>query len=86
VDSQVVRHVVTAAAAAASAGDLEQLTSLIAAAAVKAAADVDLIVLAQYSLAPALSGVAAAVDVPVLSPPHLAAASLARRLGRAGAR
>jgi hypothetical protein len=86
VDSQVVTHVVAGAAAAASTADLEKLTTLMAAAAVDVATDVDLIVLAQYSLAPALPGVAAAVGVPVLSAPHLAAASLARRLGRAGAK
>jgi hypothetical protein len=37
---------------------------------------VDVIVLAQYSLAPSRAEVAAAVDVPVLSPPHLAAARI----------
>ena len=41
-------------------------------------AEVDLIVLAQYSLAPTLDAVQAVSPVPVLSPPHLAASTLAR--------
>jgi hypothetical protein len=53
-----------------------------AAAAAKAGADVDLIVIAQYSLAPSLDAVAAVSPVPVLSPPHLAASTLRERLGR----
>ncbi|MER7559561.1 aspartate/glutamate racemase family protein [Nocardioides sp. NPDC126508] len=80
VASEIGSVVVTGAAAAASAGDLDELTRLMAASAVSAAEAADVIVLAQYSLAPALAGIAAAVDVPVLSAPHLAAGSLAARL------
>ena len=45
------------------------------------AGQVDLIVLAQYSLAPALPALVEDVAVPVLSPPHLAASTLAKQLG-----
>jgi hypothetical protein len=79
--SEIVTRVVDGAAAAASAGDLDELGRLMAADAVGLADDVDVLVLAQYSLAPALDRVADAVQVPVLSAPHLAAATLARSLG-----
>lgn len=78
--SEIEATVVAGAADAASAGDLGELTRLMAAKAVTVAESADIIVLAQYSLAPALAGIAAAVDVPVLSAPHLAAGSLAGRL------
>jgi hypothetical protein len=71
---------VEGASAAANAHDMELLTKLMEAAAQELAAEVDLIVLAQYSLAPTLAAVAAASPVPVLSPPHLAASSLRDRL------
>jgi hypothetical protein len=61
---------------------MELLTKLMEAAAQELAAEVDLIVLAQYSLAPTLAAVAAATAVPVLSPPHLAASTLRDRLAR----
>lgn len=81
VTSEIESVAVNGAAAAASAGDLDELTRIMAAAAVTAAESADVIVLAQYSLAPAMSGIAAAVEVPVLSAPHLAAGALAGRLG-----
>lgn len=81
VESAIVTRVVEGAADAAGAGDLDTLTKLMADEAVELAASVDVIVLAQYSLAPALLGIAAAVRLPVLSAPHLAAATLARNLG-----
>ncbi|MFE7224325.1 hypothetical protein ACFU7D_06045 [Nocardioides sp. NPDC057577] len=80
VASEIEPVLVRGAAAAASAGDLDELTRLMAAEAVTAARSAEVIVLAQYSLAPALAGIAAVVDVPVLSAPHLAAGSLASRL------
>ena len=46
------------------------------------APDVDLVVIAQYSLAPTLPAIQAAVSVPVLSPPHLAASTLRDKLDR----
>ena len=79
-DTVVAWRGVEGASAAANAHDLELLTKLMEAAAQALAAEVDLIVLAQYSLAPTLAAVAAASPVPVLSPPHLAASSLRDRL------
>jgi len=81
VESDIETRVVAGAAAAASAGDLDELTRLMAAEAVDVSGSVDVVVLAQYSLAPALLGIAGAVHLPVLSAPHLAAASLSRQLG-----
>ena len=81
IECQVETRVVAGAAAAASDGDLAGLTRLMAAEAVDVADGVDVIVLAQYSLAPALLGIAGAVRLPVLSAPHLAAATLAKTLG-----
>lgn len=76
----VTWRAVEGASAAANAHDLELLTKLMEAAGQELATEVDLIVLAQYSLAPTLVAVAAASPVPVLSPPHLAASSLRDRL------
>lgn len=82
VDATVVERVVTGAADAANAGRLEDLEALMVAAATEMSGQVDLIVLAQYSLAPTVAAVQAAVPLPVLSPPHLAAATLAGTVGR----
>jgi hypothetical protein len=73
------------AAAAASAGDRAALVASLQAAAVPLAGEVDLFLLGQYSLTPALDELQAAVKVPVWSPPHVAADVLARRLRPAGA-
>jgi Asp/Glu/hydantoin racemase len=62
------------------AGDRERFDRLVVDAARAVEADADLIVLGQFSLAPATPAVAAAVGVPVLSPPHLAADVLRARL------
>jgi hypothetical protein len=78
VDHQVIRG----AADAAGRRDREALQQSVGAAVTDMAESVDLIVLAQYSLAPSLPALAKAVTVPVLSPPHPAAAALARTLGR----
>ena len=48
------------------------------------AGEVDLFLLGQYSLTPALDELQAALEVPVWSPPHVAADVLARRLRPAG--
>jgi hypothetical protein len=72
------------AAAAASAGDGAALLSSLRAAAEPLAGEVDLFLLGQYSLAPALDELQAALEVPVWSPPHVAADVLARRLRPAG--
>jgi hypothetical protein len=71
-----VPAVADGAAAAADAGDLERLAERMVSAAASMAETVDVIVIAQYSLAPTLPAVQASVPVPVLSPPHLAAARL----------
>lgn len=81
VDADIETYVVAGAAAAASAGDTDELARLLTQAAANLEGSTDVIVLAQYSLAPALLSIAGAVGLPVLSAPHLAAAALARQLG-----
>jgi len=76
----VVWRVAEGAAKAANAGDTALLTELMVSAAQDLAKEVDLVLIAQYSLAPTLDAVAAAVSVPVLSPPHLAASTLRAKL------
>ena len=71
--------VVPGAKAASAAGDLPELGRLLAAAAGDLA-DSDVVVLAQYSLAPVIGTIQDAVDTPVLSGPHLAATALAALL------
>jgi aspartate/glutamate racemase len=68
--------VVHEAKAASAAGDMAELARVLTEAAADLC-DTDVIVLAQYSLSPARAIIADAVDVPVLSGPHLAAATLA---------
>jgi len=79
-DTTVATVVVAAAKEASDAGDMERLGRVLADAA-RALDDTDVVVLAQYSLAPVVAQVADAVGVPVLSGPHLAAATLAALLG-----
>ena len=69
----------------AAAGDLPQLVPLVVDAARRVEPSADVIVLGQFSISPAQSAVQAAVDVPVLSPTHLAADVLRARLITAGA-
>ena len=78
----VAGTVVAGAAAAAAAGDLARLEELITAAGRTAEQTADVVVIGQFSLTPAARAVAAAVSVPVLSPPHLAADVLRDRLAR----
>ncbi|WP_238005674.1 hypothetical protein KZZ52_43075 [Dactylosporangium sp. AC04546] len=68
--------VVEGAAAASRADDHAQLRDLVVDAARRAAPEVDMIVLGQYSISLVHAAVSAAVPVPVLSPPHLAADTL----------
>lgn len=82
VDADIDAHVVAGAATAASAGDTDELARLLIDAAVDIEDSADVVVLAQYSLAPAVRAIAGRVRRPVLSAPHLAAASLARELGK----
>ena len=79
-DAAVVWRVAEGAAKAANAGDQVLLEELMVATAQDLAQEVDLVLIAQYSLAPTLEAVAAAVPVPVLSPPHLAASTLRAKL------
>lgn len=65
--------VVDGAPAAIRDGHLPRLAELMAATARVVARDADVVVLGQYSVSPAHAAVSAAVSVPVLSPPHLAA-------------
>jgi Asp/Glu/hydantoin racemase len=73
--------VVEAAKHASARGDLAELGRVLARAATDLD-DADVIVLAQYSLAPVAAQIAAAVDVPVLSGPHLAATALRLEVGQ----
>lgn len=81
-DVRIEPVVVGDAFTAAAEGDTERMVSLLSDAAARVADHADVIVLAQYSLAPAVGALGAAVDVPVLSGPHLAAAALAASLGQ----
>lgn len=73
-DPPTVRGIVVDGAREASvAGDFGTLGELMARSAQEVAPTTDLIVLGQFSLAPALASAQAAVPIPVLSPPHLAA-------------
>ena len=78
--TEVVGVLCPGAAAAASAGDGAALLSSLRAAAGPLAGEVDLFLLGQYSLTPVLDELQAVLEVPVWSPPHVAADALARRL------
>jgi Asp/Glu/hydantoin racemase len=65
---------------AAAAGDQARLEQLVADEAQRIAPDTDVVVLGQFSISPAQPAAQAAVSVPVLSPPHLAADVLRDRL------
>lgn len=82
--ADVVGQVVEGAASAAAAGDAVALEQLVAAAARSVEPNADVIVLGQFSLSPAAGAAGAAVSVPVLSPPHLAAEALHTLLETAG--
>jgi hypothetical protein len=68
------------AAAAATAGDGAALLASLRSAAKPLAGEVDLFLLGQYSLSPARAELQAALEVPVWSPPHVAADALRERL------
>jgi hypothetical protein len=78
--TEVVGVLCPGAAAAASAGDGAALLFSLRAAAEPLAGEVDVFLLGQYSLTPVLDELQAALEVPVWSPPHVAADVLARRL------
>lgn len=80
IGAQVDGVFVEGAAAAAAAGDMDTLADLMAGRIVAAGDDVDVVMLAQYSLAPAASRTQAKVVVPVLSGPQLAASALRHTL------
>lgn len=79
--AEVRAVLVEEAAVASRSGDRERLVGLLQQAVRDLPADVDLVVLAQYTLAPVATAVASVTDVPVLSGPRLAAATLARLVG-----
>ncbi|WP_111766010.1 aspartate/glutamate racemase family protein [Nakamurella deserti] len=76
--------VVAGAVQATTAGDREGLEAAVVAAARAAEDGTDVIVLGQFSLAPAAAATAAAVRIPVLSPPQLAADVLRSQLLKSG--
>jgi hypothetical protein len=82
--TEVVGVLCPGAAAAASTGDGAALLASLRAAAEPLTGEVDLLLLGQYSLTPALDELQAALKVPVWSPPHVAADVLARRLRPTG--
>jgi hypothetical protein len=74
--TQVIGKVVSGAPAAVAAGDVPALERVLASAASAHVKDVDAVVLANFSLAPARAGLERALRMPVLSPPLLAASAL----------
>jgi len=76
--TEIVPIFSTGAAAAAAAGDLNQLVQTLAAD--LDGRDVDTLCLAQYSLSPAADDLAELTGLPVVSPPHLAARAVRERL------
>jgi Asp/Glu/hydantoin racemase len=79
-DATITGTVVDGVRAAAAAGDHALLEQLVVDEARWLEPDADVIVLGQFSISPAQPAVTAAVSVPVLSPPHLAADVLRTRL------
>lgn len=79
---QVDAVVVSGGYAAAVGGDRRVLEDAVVRQAEQVAGDVDVVVIAQFSLSPAARAAGAAVQAHVLSAPHLAAAALGRRLRR----
>jgi hypothetical protein len=79
-ETVVTGTVIPGGAEATAAGNAQALQDAVVAAAVGVAGQVDLIVLANFSLAPTTAATAAAVSVPVLSPPQLAADVLRAQL------
>jgi hypothetical protein len=82
-ETEVVPYVVQRVATAADAQDLECMESLLIEAARGLGQDLDLLILAQYSLTPALDALRTVSRVPVLSPAHLAAVNLRNRMEEA---
>jgi hypothetical protein len=82
--TEVVGVLCPGAAAASRDGDNAALLASLRSAAEPLAGKVDLFLLGQYSLTPAPAELQAALEVPVWSPPHVAADVLARRLRPAG--
>jgi Asp/Glu/hydantoin racemase len=81
--TEVVGVLCPGAAAAARDGDTGALLAALRSAAAPLAAEVDLVLLGQYSLTPVHAELEAALAVPVWSPPHVAADLLRRRLAPA---
>ena len=77
----VEARVVPGAKEAAAAGDSDELVRVLGDALRALGDDVDVVVLAQYSLTPVFADLRELTATPVLSGPHLAASTLAERLG-----
>jgi Asp/Glu/hydantoin racemase len=78
--TEVVGKVASGAPAAVAGGDVGALEKVLAAAASPHLKDVDAVILANFSLAPARAGLERTIRKPVLSPPLLAAAALRARV------
>ena len=81
ISTRIVAVCAAGAAEAASADDAAGLLAALGAAVAPVAEEVDAVLLAQYSLSGVHQELQALVGVPVLSPPHLAAAALCAALG-----
>ena len=77
---RIIGQVADGALAATARGDIEELVWVLQSAAAPHLQDVDAVVLGNFSLAPANASLEAALQIPVLSAPVLAAARLRRSL------
>jgi Asp/Glu/hydantoin racemase len=78
--TRIIGQVAIGAIEATARGDLDELVGVLQAATSPYVNDVDAVVLGNFSLAPARAGLEAAVQIPVLSAPELAAERLRRSL------
>ena len=81
---RIIGQMADGAVTATTRGDKEELVRVLTSAASPHLKDVDAVVLGNFSLAPAREGLEAALQIPVLSAPELAAARLRRSLQMAG--
>ena len=77
---RIIGQAADGAHAATARGDIEDLVRILHSAASPHLPDVDAVVLANFSLAPARAGLESSLQMPVLSAPELAAARLRQRL------
>lgn len=79
-NTEILGEVVAGAPAAVAEGDVKKLEKVLATAASPHLKDVDAVILANFSLAPARAGLERTLRKPVLSPPLLAATALRARV------